>query len=78
MFRVYAIFVITRTSPSHKNLIVMNGVIVFVKVTAPSQTSFIGVPNYVFNFHATTLTKFILSSLSWQVAVDSAARTTSL
>jgi hypothetical protein len=52
--------------PAHKDLPIMNWVIIAVKIPTPSQTSFaIRVSYDVFDFDATTATSFILGFLCW-------------
>jgi hypothetical protein len=66
MFWVDTVLVTAYPFPVHKDLAIMNWVIIAVKISAPSQTGFaIGIPYDVFNFDATTATSFILGFLSW-------------
>jgi hypothetical protein len=66
MFWVYTVLVTARPFPAHKDLSVMNRIVIAVKITAPSQASFaIWVSNDVLDFDATTATSFVFRFLSW-------------
>jgi hypothetical protein len=64
VFWVDTVLVTAFPFPVHKDLAVVDWVIIAVKITAPSQTSFaVGVANDVFDFDATTATSLIFSFL---------------
>jgi hypothetical protein len=66
VFWVDTVLVTALPLPVHKDFAVVDWVIIAVKITAPSQTSFaVGVAYDVFDFDATTATSLIFSFLRW-------------
>jgi hypothetical protein len=65
VFWIDTVLVTAFPLPVHKDLAVVDWVIIAVKITTPSQARFaVRVANDVFDFDATTATSFILCFLS--------------